>query len=100
MSFDRLMERSGLDPDGPHTVLLMDFDDLNFEHVIGLDLIDVVVEAGKVEPDVFEHRKLNLLYFTGLLLMRLREPGMDQVRTMDFMTRLQRKLPLRRARQD
>ena len=95
MSFDRLMQHSGLDPDGPHTVLLMDFDDLNFERIIGLDLIDVVVEAGKVQPDVFEHRKLNLLYFTGLLLMRLQEPGMGDLKGMDPVTRLQRKRPRR-----
>ena len=71
----------------------MDFDDLNFEEIVGLDLIDVVAEAGNVQTDLFEHRKLNLLYFTGLLLMRLREPGVDQIRTMGFMTRLQRKRP-------
>lgn len=95
MSFDRLMQHSGPDPDGPHTVLLMDFDDLNFEEIIGLDLIDVVAEAGRVQTDVFEHRKLNLLYFTGLLLMRLREPGMGDLRGIDPATRLQRKRPRR-----
>ena len=93
LSFDEIMERSGLEPAGSCTVLLMELDDLNLEGLIGQDIVDAVMEAVRQPTDVFEYRVLNMLYFAGLVWERLLQSDKKQVATTDPADRLQRRRP-------
>ena len=90
MSFDDIMRRSGLDPNGAYTSFFMAVDELNFDGLAALDVFKACCES-KSAPLDNSSRSFNLVMFAFVVCLRAHDPRFKSVLLSDPATRLQEK---------
>ena len=90
MTFDKIMERSGLDPNGAYTSFFMAVDELNFDDLAALDVFKACLES-KSAPLDNSSRTFNLAMFAFAVSLRAHDPSFKGVLLSDPATRLQAK---------
>ena len=88
MSFNDIMERSGLDPNGAYTSFFIAVDELNFDGLAALDVFKACCES-KSAPLDNSSRSFNLVMFAFVVCLRANEPAFSGVLLTDQATRLQ-----------
>ncbi len=80
MSFDKIMRRSGLDPNDPDAFWLIALDDLNLEGLLGRDLIEAASELAGPTPTInVSPRYMNLIAYVVEVQIRANHPDFKHI---------------------